>query len=671
MSRVRSASTLSALTDMLSNDDDDDDDDCDRSIGAHSAGPLMSFAGRLNDGEDSGGTKQEGGKMKRRGSFGGLGGALANLGIGGGDDDRSIGGHSLGAMIHAPGKSGTAQRRVERRPSLGSLQLFGHAKASWSKEQADQLLKEGKGRMKRSSSFSVRSNMVDGPHDSDSDIGDHSVGAHSLGPLMLGSELRQRQPSRTLGLFNRANWTVEQADKMVEESTKEKMKREREERVKKAREERQRHYDEQVNELKSSMDAAEKRKEELRQVNKEQEEQIGLLRLQVRAAKAKREGKLSAKRRESIGAAAPYVAEVNPEEQQRQLKAIQDKVEKERASWSTISEKLEEADANVDSLENILQRMKRKAMETLHQEASEDTPSPIDTSTPDESGIDISWDDKVPDLLAIAIPVWGRVLRESDTERTRAKARHRIIASCSYRLAKDLSQSLMDNMASDSDSNNGDMDEMKRCPVDNRIAEGIASTINALESSASSLQQDTNRTKSALTSTQTARSISEKMILRDISLFHITRSILNLCQSVALSSSDNEDARSRLLSDYTSFRCERSGFASSSKLQERLEVLRCRSDDRDLALRSLERKKGQMEAKVDALKQSIGKTIIDIIERKQYFMLAMASVKHKSRPMQETLRMQQRHIQSLANDISECDKKIQLLEVELRKLKGR
>ena len=78
-----------------------------------------------------------------------------------------------------------------------------------------------------------------------------------------------------------------------------------------------------------------------------------------------------------------------------------------------------------------------------------------------------------------------------------------------------------------------------------------------------------------------------------------------------------------------------------------------------------------MEAKVNALKQSIGKTTIDIIERKQYFMLAMASVKHKSKPMQETLRMQQVQIQSLTHDISECDKKIQLLEVELRKLKGR
>ena len=94
MSRVRSASALSALADMLGNDSDGDD--CDRSIGAHSAGPLMTL--RLNDDEDGGRRKQEKGKMKRRGSFGGLGGALANLGIGGGDDDRSIGGYSLGAM---------------------------------------------------------------------------------------------------------------------------------------------------------------------------------------------------------------------------------------------------------------------------------------------------------------------------------------------------------------------------------------------------------------------------------------------------------------------------------------------------------------------------------------------------------------------------------------------
>lgn len=671
MSRVRSASALSALADML--DNDNDGDDCDRSIGAHSAGPLMTL--RLNDEEDGGRRKQEKGKMKRRGSFGGLGGALANLGIGGGDDDRSIGGHSLGAMVFAAEKNGKAQRR----PSLGSLQLFGHAKASWSKEQADQLLKEGGGSMKRSSSFSALSNMADGPHDSDSDIGDRSVGAHSLGPFMLGSELRRgeesgggqmkRRPSLgALGLFGQANWSKEQADKMVEESTKKKMQREREERIKRIREERQTQYDEQVNELKSSMEAAEKRKDALRQASKDQEEQIALLRLQVRAAKAKREGKLSAKRRESIGEAAPDVSEVNPEEQQRQLKEIQEKIEEERASWSTISEKLDEADANVDSLEKLLRRMKRKAIEALHQEASEDAPSPIDTSTPEEISIDISWD-TVPDLLAIAITVWDRVVRESDTERTRAKARHRIIATCSYRLAKGLSQSLVDNMPSDCDGN-GDMDERKRCPVDNRIAEGIASTTRALESSATSLQQDTNRTKLALTSTHTAKSISEKVILRDISLFRITKSILNLCQSVALSSSDNGDVRSRLLSDYTSFRCDRSGLAISSKLQERLEVLRCRSDDRDLTMRSLERKKEQMEAKVSALKQSIGKTTIDIIERKQYFMLAMASVKHKSKPMQETLRMQQLQIQSLTHDMSEYDKKIQLLEVELRKLRG-
>lgn len=473
--------------------------------------------------------------------------------------------------------------------------------------------------MKRSSSFSALSNMADGPHDSDSDIGDRSVGAHSLGPFMLGNEFKRgedngggrmkRRPSLgALGLFGQANWSKEQADKMVEESTKEKMQREREERVKKAREERQRQYDEQVNELNSSMEAADNRKEELRQVNKDQEEQLALLRLQVRAAKAKREGKLSAKRRESIGAAAPGVAEVNPEEQQRQLKEIKEKIEKGRASWNTISEKLDEADANVDSLEKLLRRMKRKAIETLHQQASEDTPSPIDSSTPEESSIDISWD-TVPDLLAIAIPVWDRVVRESDTERTRAKARHRIIATCSYRLAKDLSQSLVDDTPSESHSNE-DMGGTKAGAGNNRIAEGIASTTRALESSASSLEQDTSRTKLALTSTQTARSISEKMILRDIFLFHITKSILNLCQSVALSSSDNGDVRSRLLSDYTSFRCDKSGLAISSKLQERLEVLRCRSFDRDLTLRSLERKKEQMEAKVNALKQSIGKTTL-------------------------------------------------------------
>ena len=671
MSRVRSASALSALANML--DNDSDGDDCNRSIGAHSTGPLITM--RLNDDEDGGGKKQEKGRIKRRGSFGGLGGALANLGIGGGDDDRSVGGHSLGAMVFAADKT----ERAQRRPSLGSLQLFGHAKASWSKEQADQLLKEGGGSMKRSSSFSALSNMVDGPHDSDSDIGDRSVGAHSLGPFMLGNEFKRgedsgggrmkRRPSLgALGLFAQANWSKEQADKMVEESTKEKMKREREERVKRAREERQRQYDEQLNKLKSSMEAAESRKEELRQANKDQEEQLALLRLQVRAAKAKREGKLSAKRRESIGAAVPDAAEVNPEEQQRQLKEIQEKIEKKRASWNTISEKLDEADASVDSLEKLLRRMKRKAIETLHQEASDDTPSPIDSSTSEESSIDISWD-TVPDLLALAIPVWDRVVRESDAERTRAKARHRIIATCSYRLAKDLSQSLVDDTPSESHSNE-DMGETKTGAGTNRIAEGIASTTRALESSASSLQQDTSRTKLALTSMQTARSISEKIILRDISLFHITKSILNLCQSVALSSSENGDVRSRLLSDYTSFRCDKSGLAISSKLQERLEVLRCRSDDRDLTLRSLERKKEQMEAKVDALKQSIGKTTIDIIERKQYFMLAMANVKQQSRPMQETLRMQQVKIQSLTHEVSECDKKIQSLEVELRKLKG-
>lgn len=674
ISRVRSASALSALADMLGSDSDGDD--CDRSIGAHSAGPLMKFSGRLNDGEGGGRKKKEKGKMKRRGSFGGLGGALANLGIGGGDDDRSIGGHSLGAMVFASEKD----RKAQRRPSLGSLQLFGHAKASSSKEQADQLLKEGGGNMKRSSSFSALSNMADGSHDSDSDIGDRSVGAHSLGPFMLGNELRRgeesgrgqmkRRPSLgALGLFGQANWSKEQADKMVEESTKEKMQREREERIKKAREERQRQYDEQVKELKSSMEAAEKRKEELRQATKKQEEQIALLRLQVRAAKAKREGKLSAKRRESIGTAAPDVAEVNPEEQQRQLKEVQEKIETGRASWSTISEKLEEADANVDSLEKLLRRMKRKAIESMHQRAPDDTPSPVNTSTTEEGSIDISWD-TVPDLLAIAIPVWDRVVRESDTERTRAKARHRIIATCSYRLAKDLNQNLVDDTPSESNGNE-DIGETERCAVNDRIVEGITSATRALESSASSLQQDTNRTKLALTSTQTARSISEKIILRDISLFHITKSILNLCQSVALSSSVNGDVRSRLLSDYTSFRCDRSGLAISSKLQERLDVLRCRGDDRDLALGSLERKKEQMEAKVNALKQSIGKTTIDIIERKQYFMLAMASVKHKSKPMQEMLRMQHVQIQSLTHEISECDKKMQLLKVELRKLRGK
>ena len=96
---------------MLENDSDGDD--CNRSIGAHSAGPLMTL--RLND-EDGGGKKQEKGRMKRRGSFGGLGGALANLGIGGGgDDDRSVGGHSLGAMVFAADKN----ERAQRRPSLG------------------------------------------------------------------------------------------------------------------------------------------------------------------------------------------------------------------------------------------------------------------------------------------------------------------------------------------------------------------------------------------------------------------------------------------------------------------------------------------------------------------------------------------------------------------------
>ena len=147
------------------------------------------------------------------------------------------------------------------------------------------------------------------------------------------------------------------------------------------------------------------------------------------------------------------------------------------------------------------------------------------------------------------------------------------------------------------------------------------------------------------------------------------KSILNLCKSVALSSADNGDVRSRLLADYTSFRCDRSGLAISSKLRERLEVLRCRGDERDLTVRSLERKKEQMEAKVDALKQSIGETTIDIIERKQYFMLGMARLADKSKPMQKTLRMQQLQIQNLTHEVSECEKKIQMMEIELRKLR--
>jgi len=662
LSRVRSASALSALADML--DNDSDDDECDHSIGAHSAGPLLGFAGRRDGGNER---KQGKGKMNRRPSFGGLGGALANLGIGGiggGDDERSVGGHSLGAMAMA------TTHRAQRRPSLGSLTLFGHAKASWSKEQADQLIKErGRGSMKRSSSFSALSRMGSG--DSDIDECDRSIGAHSLGPFMLAADPRRsgetgrgqmkRRPSLgALGIFGQGNWSKEQADKMVEESSKEKMQRERAERIKRDREDRQKRYDEQMNQLKSSLGAADIRKEELQQANKEQEEQIALLRLQVRAAKAKRECKKSAKR--STGA---DNSEVDPKEQQRQLDEALERITKGRASWAAMSEKLDEADANVDSLETIVRRMRRKASEVLLQQTSAGTSSLVAPTSLGDT--EILWN-TVPELPVIAVPVWDRVVRERDTERTRAKARHRIIATCSYRLAKDLNKSVV--KGTPSEINGKDLDEASRYTADKKgIAEGVTGFSQSLNTSASSLEQDTSLTKLALASTQTARSIAEKMILRDIALFNITKSILSLCQSVTLSSSENGDVRSRLLSDYISFRCDRSGLAISSKLQERLEVLRCRGDDRDRTLRSLERKKEQMEAKAKSLQQSIDEMTIDIIERKQYFMLGIQRVSKMSEPMQKTLLMQQLQIKVLTYDVNECDKKIRALESEIDQVK--
>jgi len=657
LGRVRSASALSALENMLGRDNDGDD--CN-SIGAHSAGPLLAFTERLDGGEGGDERRQGRGKMKRRGSFGGLGGALATLGIGGGDDDRPEEGHPPGAM----GKH-------QRRPSLGSMTLFGHAKASWSKEQADLLVKEGGGGMKRSSSFSALSKMEG--HDSDSDVGDRSVGAHSIGPLgMLGGELRDRGQMKrrpSLGaLFGQGNWSKEQADKMIDESTKEKMKREREERMKREKEERQKRYDEQMNALKSSMEAADKRKEELQQANKEQAEQIALLRLQVRAARAKREGKQSTKRRESIGVVVADTVEVDPEEQQRDLKNLRDTIHRGKASWTTISEKLDEADANVDSLERILRRMKRKASEALRQKPLVDEPPAVDTSASDEVSIEINWN-TVPDLQAIAAPVWNRVVRESDTERTRAKARHRIIATCSYRLAKDLNKRFAGDTSSKNDGKREE-EEKENGVAKNSFATAVTCSSQTIRASANSLEEDTSRTKLALASAQTARSIAEKIILRDNSLFHIAKTILILFQSVALSS-ENGDASDRNLLNYTSYRCDKSGLAISSKLQERLEVLRCRGDDQDLTLRSLERKKEQIEAKANALKQSIRETTIDIIERKQYFMLGIRHVSNMSKPLQETLLLQQDQIKSLTHDVNACDEKILGLKREIQKLKGK
>ena len=475
----------------------------------------------------------------------------------------------------------------------------------------------------------VRSRMDNG-NDSD----DRSIGAHSLGPFMFAADprwseetgrgqMRRRPPFGTLNLFGHGKWSKEQADRMVEESRKEKMQRERAERIQRDREDRQKWHDEQMNQLNSSLEAADKRKEELQQAKKEQEEQIALLRLQVRSAKTKQSKKAAADN-----------SAVDPKEQQRQLDEVLERIAKGRASWTAISEKLEEADANVDSLETIARRMRRKATDVLPRKSSADT-SPLISPTSMNNTGEILWS-TVPDLSTIAIPVWDRVVTESDTEKNGAKARHRIIAAGSYRLAKDVNKSV------------------GHCKIDEKgIVDVIAGFTQSLKTSKSSLEQDTSRTKLALASTQTARSIAEKMILRDIALSIITKNILSLCQSVAQSSPENGDVTSQLLSDYMSFRCNKSGLAISSKLQERLEVLRCRGDDRDRTLRSLERKKEQMEAKAKSLQQSIDEKTIDIIERKQYFMLGIQRVSKMAEPMIKTLLMQQLQVKVLMYDIDE------------------
>ena len=475
----------------------------------------------------------------------------------------------------------------------------------------------------------VRSRMDIG-NDSD----DRSIGAHSLGPFMFAADPRwseetgrgqmtRRPPFGTLNLFGHGKWSKEQADRMVEESRKEKMQRERAERIQRDREDRQKWHDEQMNQLNSSLEAADKRKEELQQAKKEQEEQIALLRLQVRSAKTKQSKKAAADN-----------SAVDPKEQQRQLDEVLERIAKGRASWTAISEKLEEADANVDSLETITRRMRRKATDVLRQNSSADA-SPLISPTSADDISELLWD-TVPDLSTIAIPVWDRVVTESDTEKNGAKARHRIIAAGSYRLAKDVNKSV------------------GHCKIDEKgIVDVIAGFTQSLKTSKSSLEQDTSRTKLALASTQTARSIAEKMILRDIALSIITKNILSLCQSVAQSSPENGDVTSQLLSDYMSFRCNKSGLAISSKLQERLEVLRCRGDDRDRTLRSLERKKEQMEAKAKSLQQSIDEKTIDIIERKQYFMLGIQRVSKMAEPMIKTLLMQQLQVKVLMYDIDE------------------